>query len=94
MKVGVHEDRVAAVADDVQPVAILMVEAERHAGQRRIGVPRRPCISCAVGRIESGPPLASWAIMNLPMSAPDDASAPAGAIGITSYGSGLSDGYW
>ncbi len=52
VKVGVHEDRVAAVTDDVQAVAILVVEAERHARKRRISIPLPPVHQLRRGRIE------------------------------------------
>ena len=43
VKVGMEIDGVAAMPDDVQPVPVLMVETERHSGQRRIGIGLR-CI--------------------------------------------------
>src|SRR5678815_3604244 len=36
VKIGVEEDRVAAMAHDVQPVSVLVIEAKRHWRQRSV----------------------------------------------------------
>ena len=83
VKVGVEDVGVAGVADDDVAVAVLMIEAERHAGERRgvLGLGRVHLPRGGVLRMRPQPylPLSSWASMKRVMSSPVAARLPAGA---------------